>query len=157
MVQTRSSLQCEWKSALWVLLSSRVHGVKIHTELKSTVCVVSISKRNRFMLNPSKSELMCCVCSFWTELIGISAVILCDGTVNVFPTILNLRGCLITYFDEILSISEHIIQLVRSSAFELLSTASYQIYLMLSDDHSSYWTWESLYYHKCQLSQQHLC
>ena len=114
-------------------------------------CIESIGAwmaSNRLALNPLKSKFMWCASPRRTYLIDKSAFVLTDGSVNVSSSVRNLG----VYFDESLSMTDHVNRLVRTcfyqrklvharpcqltSAYVLLPTPSNQIYLTFSDRRS---------------------
>ena len=104
MVLNHPSFPCKQQSTLWVLLFIKVGSIKILIE-----CIESIGElmaSNQLMLNPSKSELMRCVHPCRVHLIDRSALMLCEHFVN--------RPHPLTHFDESLSMSQHINQLVQN-------------------------------------------
>ena len=70
---------------------------------------------NRLALNPLKSEFMWCASLRRTHLIDKSAFVLPDGSVNVSSSVRNLG----VYFDESLSMTDHVNRLVRTCFYKL--------------------------------------
>ena len=69
----------------------------------------------RLALNPLKSEFLWCASPRRTHLIDNSAFVLPDGSVNASSSVRNLG----VYFDESLSITDHINRLVRLCFYQL--------------------------------------
>ena len=81
-------------------------------------CIVSISECmacNRLMLNPSMSEFMLSASSRRIHLIDISPFALPDVPVGVSTSVRHLGA----YFDECMSMEEHVNRLVRSCFYQL--------------------------------------
>ena len=81
-------------------------------------CIESIGEwmaSNRLALNPLKSEFMWCASPHRTDLIDKSAFVLLDGSVNASSSVRNLG----VYFDESLSMTDHVNRLVRSCFYQL--------------------------------------
>ena len=83
-------------------------------KIKLIDCIDVVDKRmasNRLMLNPSKSEFLCCCSPRQVLLLDRAAFLLRDGSVDVSSVVRNLGA----FFDVTMSLNDHIIRLVRSS------------------------------------------
>ena len=98
-------------------------------KFRRITCIESIGawmSSNRLTLNESKSEFMSCASQCRTHLIDRSAFVLPDGLVNVSSSLRNLGE----YFDEGMSMTEHVIHLLRSYFNQLLRIRFIQRSLM---------------------------
>ena len=75
---------------------------------------------NRLMLNPSKSEFIWFASPRRIYLIDRSSFLLPDGVVNVSSSVCNLG----TFFDEGMSMFDHVNRLVRSCFYRLIVSNS---------------------------------
>ena len=81
-------------------------------------CIASVGEwvaSNRVILNPSKSELIWFASPRRIHLIDRSPYVLPDGVVNVSSSARNLDA----FFDEGMSMSDHVNRLVRSCSYHL--------------------------------------
>ena len=94
-------------------------------------CIDSIQKwmaSNRLMLNSAKSEFIWCDSPRRVHLIDRSEFVLKDGTVAVLTVVRNLG----TFFDESMSMTDHVNRLARSCFYQLRRIKSIRLSLPTS-------------------------